>query len=66
MSKFPTRKGYRAIAVDFRGDRPRVLQWAKIGGDEPEDHVPEAQKKVRSRGVLAAERPGQGDLFGGD
>lgn len=66
MSRIPTRPGYRAVSVDFRGDRPRVLQWEKIEPDPPADHLPDAQKKVRARGALAAERRQQGDLFGRD
>ncbi len=61
MSRFPTRKGYRAIAVDFRDGTPRVTQWEKVGKPEP-DHIPDAQQKVRpARGALAAER--QATLF---
>lgn len=61
----PTRKGYRAVSVDFRGDRPRVLQWEKIGKPEP-DAAPAPSPKRPPRGALAAERGPQGDLFGGD
>jgi hypothetical protein len=66
VSKFPTRKGYRAVAVDFRGERPRVIQWERIEKTAQDDHIADPGKKVGGRGVLAAERGDQGDLFGGD
>lgn len=65
MSAFPTRKGYRATAVDYRDGKPRVTCWEKIGETEQDDHIADPGKKVR-RGVIAAERKPQGDLFGGD
>lgn len=66
MSAFPTRKGYRATAVDYRDGKPRVTCWEKIGDDTAQDdHIADPGKKVR-RGVVAAERQPQRDLFSGD
>lgn len=63
---FPTRKGYKAIAVDYRDGRPRVTQWEKIGKEPPAEPGNQPDSKPVKRGVLAAERPPQDDLFGRD
>ncbi len=61
-ARFPTRKGYKAIAVDFRDGTPRVIQWEKIEKEPPPDRPGnQPDSKRPARGALAAER--QASLF---
>lgn len=57
------RKGFVLTAVAWNRDGTiRSTTYEPISKALP-DHVPEAQQKVRARGILAAE---QQDLFGRD
>ena len=46
--------GYRAIAVDFRGERPRVIQWEKIAKEAPPERARNEDDSRPARGALAA------------